>query len=173
MGKSSEAEKVARGRAGELRVASELCRRGYCATVTMGNTPDTDVICVNQSWTKTVFLQVKTFRAGTKECQVGKRAEVNFGMNFFWVLVGLRDVDETAVEEFYIIPSNEMSNKVHALTKRWLDAPGKRVKTRTDSGIRKVRFDDIGKRGEYTYDVREFKNRWDLLEKALAETERK
>ena len=168
MGKSSEAEKVARGRAGELRVASELCRRGYCATVTMGNTPDTDVICVNRSWTKTVFLQVKTFRAGTKECQVGKRAEVNFGMNFFWVLVGLRDVDETAVEEFYIIPSNEMSNKVHALTKRWLDAPGKRVKTRKDSGIRKVRFGDIGKRGEYTYDVREFKNRWDLIEKALA-----
>ena len=167
MGKSSGAEKVARGRAGELRVASELCRRGYCATVTMGNTPNTDVICANTSWTKTVFIQVKTFRVGAPKCQVGKHAGTDFGKQYFWVLAGLRDEDETAIEDFYIIPSGQMAQRVSALHRMWLATPGRRGQRHKDNPIREVRFGELGNHSRFVYDVREFKNRWDLIEDAL------
>lgn len=162
MGKSSGAEKIARGRAGELRVASELCRRGYCATVTMGNTPNVDVLCSNSDWTKTIFIQVKTFRAGAKDCQVGKSAEKDFGKRYFWILVGLHDNNETVAEEFYIIPSANMAKNMqlkHELVKKVLKYK--------DSGIRKVRFGNIGKKDKFTYCVQGFKNRWDLIEDTL------
>ena len=38
-------EREARGRAGEFRVASELCRRNMFAALTMGNVPNVDVLC--------------------------------------------------------------------------------------------------------------------------------
>ena len=167
MGKSTEAEKVARGRAGELRVASELCRRGYCATVTMGNTPNTDVICANSSWTKTVFLQVKTFRSGAKKCQVGRHADYDLGEQFFWVLVGLRDKDENAVEDFYIVPSSEMAKNVSKGHRQWLATPGRRGQPHKDTNLREVRFADIGNSSRFVFDVSMFKGRWDLIENVL------
>ena len=39
--------KNARGSAAQFFVAGELCRRDLVAVVTMGNTPNTDVLCSN------------------------------------------------------------------------------------------------------------------------------
>ena len=39
--------KNARGSAAQFFVAGELCRREFVAVVTMGNTPNTDVLCSN------------------------------------------------------------------------------------------------------------------------------
>lgn len=167
MGKSTETEKIARGRAGELRVASELCRRGYCATVTMGNTPNTDVICSNLLWTKSVFLQVKTFRTGAKKCQVGCLADSDKGGKFFWVLAGLRDKDEKAAEDFYIVPSSVMAKNVSKRHKQWLATPGRKGQPHRDTKLREVRFVDIGNHSKFVYDVSRFKGRWDLIMKAL------
>lgn len=169
MTKSKIAEKVARGRAGELRVASELCRRGYCAAVTMGNTPHVDVICANFAWTKTVFLQVKTFRVGARKCQVGKHAQTDFGKFFFWVLVGLRDEDDSVAEDFYVVPSNCMARNVKSRHRKWLATLGRNGQHHKDNAIREVRFADVGKRGKFVYDVVKFKGRWDLIEKVLCD----
>ena len=39
--------KNARGNASQFFIAGELCRRGYSAVVTLGNTPNTDILCSN------------------------------------------------------------------------------------------------------------------------------
>ena len=53
-------QKVTCGNASQS-VAGELCRRGYPAVVTLGNTPNVDVLCSNLEGTKFVFIQIKTF----------------------------------------------------------------------------------------------------------------
>jgi len=54
-------EKSTRGNASQFFVAGELCRRGYSAVVTLGNTPNTDILCSNIEGTKFVHIQ----RVGT------------------------------------------------------------------------------------------------------------
>jgi hypothetical protein len=39
--------KNSRGSAAQFFVAGELCRRNLVAVVTMGNTPNTDILCSN------------------------------------------------------------------------------------------------------------------------------
>ena len=67
-------EKITRGNASQFFVAGELCRRGYSAVVTLGNIPNTDVLCSNIEGTKFVHIQVKTYRLGNNTCSVGMRA---------------------------------------------------------------------------------------------------
>ena len=57
-------DKSARGNASQFFVAGELCRRGLVAVVTLGNTPNTDILCSNPSGTWLVHVQVKTFVPG-------------------------------------------------------------------------------------------------------------
>ena len=42
-----EHDKTFRGNASQLIVAGELCRRGYSAVVTLGTTPNADILCSN------------------------------------------------------------------------------------------------------------------------------
>ena len=70
-----------RGSASQFFVAGELCRRGYVAVVTMGNTPNTDILCSNEEGTKFVHIQVKTYEPGHKKVAVGKKAEKDYGKN--------------------------------------------------------------------------------------------
>ena len=67
--------KNARGSAAQFFVAGELCRRDLVAVVTMGNTPNTDVLCSNVEGTKFVHIQVKTFPPGNRKVTVGMKAE--------------------------------------------------------------------------------------------------
>ena len=53
-------DKNSRASASQFFVAAELCRLGYVAVVTMGNTPNTDILCSNTAGTKFVHIQVKT-----------------------------------------------------------------------------------------------------------------
>jgi len=82
-------DKTYRGNASQFFVAGELCRRGFSAVVTLGNTPNTDILCSNVEGTKFVHIQVKTFIPGRKTCSVGMKAEKNYGDTFFWVLGGI------------------------------------------------------------------------------------
>lgn len=44
----SENGKTFRGNASQFYIAGELCRRGYSAVVTLGNTPNVDILCSNR-----------------------------------------------------------------------------------------------------------------------------
>jgi hypothetical protein len=65
-----EKDKSARGNASQFFVARELCRRGYAAVVTMGITPNTDILCSNRAGTRFVHIQVKSFLPGNHSQRV-------------------------------------------------------------------------------------------------------
>lgn len=164
---SSASEKSSRGNAGQFRVASELCRRGMQASITLGNTPGVDVLCMSADGRKCVTIQVKTFRAGQNKCTVGEKAEVDRGGSFFWVLVGLKDDEHpNATERFYILPSKDMARNVKDRHDRWLATPGRNGQKHNESRIRNVWMNNKGPAGRF--DISEYEDRWDYIEKALA-----
>src|SRR5271167_904271 len=105
-------DKSTRGHASQFFAAGELCRRGWLAVVTLGNTPNTDILVSNKAGTRFVHIQVKTFVPGNRTCSVGLKAERLFGDNFFWVLGGIPKPEQEAPFEYYIIPSKAMAVNV-------------------------------------------------------------
>src|SRR5204862_5563598 len=62
-------DKSSRGNASQFFIAGELCRRGYSAVVTLGNTPNVDILCSNQQGTRFAHIQVKTFVPGNRRSE--------------------------------------------------------------------------------------------------------
>lgn len=160
-------EKITRGNASQFFVAGELCRRGYSAVVTLGNTPNTDVLCSNIEGTKFVHIQVKTFVPGHRTCSVGTKTEKDFGENFFWVLVGLPEPGRKIEFEYYIIPSCEMSKNVLKGHKIWLETLDKKGQKHKDNTVRTVHLPPY--KSISGWDISEYRDRWDLLEHKLNE----
>jgi len=156
-------EKSTRGTASQFFVAGELARRGFAAVVTLGNTPNTDVLCSNIEGTRFVHIQVKTFVPGTKKCMVGQKAEKDFGDNFFWVLGGIPEPGSEDFE-YYVIPAREMAPNIKKAHSRWLAGTGKRNPKHEDSGVRIVW---LKPRSGEDWDVAQYKDRWDLIAEKL------
>jgi hypothetical protein len=156
-----ERDKSHRGNASQFFVAGELCRRGYAAVVTLGNTPNTDILCSNREGTKFVHIQVKTFVPGDMTCSVGLKAERDFGPNFFWILGGIPLPAADAPFDYFVIPASDMARNVREFHKRWLETPGKNGRVRKDSTIRAVGV------GAHCYahfwNVERYRNQWDLV----------
>lgn len=160
-------DKSTRGNASQFFVAGELCRRGYCAVVTLGNTPNTDVLCSNLAGTKFVHIQVKTFVPGNRTCSVGVKAERSFGESFFWVLSGIPTPEMDAPFEYYVIPAALMAPKVVEGHQRWLASTGARGQAHNDSSIRSIYLPP--RKSPSGWDISEFRDRWDLIEERLLE----
>jgi hypothetical protein len=158
-------DKSHRGNASQFFVAGELCRRGYAALVTIGNTPNTDILCSNKEGTKFVHIQVKTFVPGTKSCSVGAKAEKNPGDKFFWVLAGIPEPGSKADFEYFIIPAAEMAKNVVEYHQKWLKAPGKAGQPHKENTVRAVAVSRGGP--SYFWSVLQFKSQWQLLEREL------
>ena len=161
-------DKSARGNASQFFVAGELCRRGYIAAVTLGNTPNIDILCSNQAGTRSVHIQVKTFVPGTsKTCSVGIKAEKDFGPAFFWVLAGIPEPGSESPFEYFIIPSKDMARNVRKFHKRWLATPGDSGQAHKDSKVRIVNVPPNAK--SYLWTIERYREQWDLIAKRLAE----
>lgn len=158
-------QKITRGNASQFFIAGELCRRGYAAVVTLGNTPNTDILCSNLAGTRFVHIQVKTFVPGGRTCSVGKKAEKYFGDNFFWVLGGIPLPNTDKEFEYYIIPSKTMAENINENHQNWLKTPGKKGQKHKDNSIRTVTLPPIINGNGW--DLNENKNRWDLIEEKL------
>lgn len=158
-------DKSARGNASQFFVAGELCRRGYSAVVTMGNTPNTDILCSNIEGTRFVHIQVKTFVPGGRTCSVGMKSEKNFGDNFFWVLGGIPEPNSKSNFVYYVIPSSVMAKEISIAHRTWLKTPGKKGQEHNDNTIRTVTLPPY--KSFTGWDVSEYRNRWDLIEKKL------
>ncbi|NTW49700.1 MAG: hypothetical protein HGB19_08260 [Chlorobiales bacterium] len=161
----SEKEKNSRGNASQFFVAGELCRRGYSAVVTLGNTPNTDILCSNLEGTRFVHIQVKTFVPGNRTCSVGLKAEKYFGENFFWVLAGIPKPNTRENFEYYIVPASVMSKNVFEGHQLWLKSPGARGQAHKDTPVRAVHLPPY--KSPAGWDIREYLNRWDLIEQKL------
>jgi hypothetical protein len=75
--------KNSRGSSAQFFVAGELCRRKLVAVVTMGNTPNTDILCSNSEGTKFLHIQVKTFRHLMAELLLESRQKKIMERHFF------------------------------------------------------------------------------------------
>ncbi len=162
----SEKEKSSRGNASQFFIAGELCRRGYAAVVTLGNTPNTDILCSNIAGTRFVHIQVKTFVPGNRTCSVGMKSEKDFGPNFFWALGGIPKPNTNANFEYYIIPSSVMAKKVVEGNQLWLKSPGVKGQKHKDNAIRIVYLPPY-KSAYSDFDLRKYRDRWDLIEQKL------
>lgn len=157
-----------RGSASQYFVAGELCRRNLIATITLGNCPNTDILCSNLESDKLAHLQVKTFCPrpnGGGSCSVGQKAEVDRGENFFWILVGLPETPGEPVEEFYVIPSPVMAKNITEVHRNWLNTPGKQGQKHKDNPVRNVYIPP--NKNPNGWVIEEYRNRWDLIEKVL------
>jgi hypothetical protein len=158
-------DKSTRGHASQFFVAGELCRRGWLAVVTLGNTPNTDILVSNKAGTKFVHIQVKTFLPGKKTCSVGVKAEKPFGESFFWVLGGIPSPDSTRPFEYYIIPAEAMAKNVAGAHKLWLNTLGKNDRVHKDNTVRTVHLPPA--KSFSGWDISEYRDRWDLIGASL------
>ena len=158
-------DKTTRGNASQFFIAGQLCRMGYSAVVTLGNTPNTDILCSNVEGTKFVHIQVKTFVPGGRTCSVGRKAERFYGDNFFWILGGIPQHKSEDPFIYYIIPSRIMSEKISEQHRKWLETPGKDGRKHEESSIRALVLPPrVGYSG---WDISEYEERWDLIEEKL------
>jgi len=160
-----EHDKTYRANASQFFVAAELCRRGYSAVVTLGNTPNVDVLCSNKAGTRFVHIQVKTFLPGKKTCSVGMKAQRHFGPSFFWILAGIPMPESEHPFEYYIIPSADMAHNVSEAHKMWLETPGTKGQTHKDSKVRIVHLPPH--KSICGWDISHYLNRWDLIEERM------
>jgi hypothetical protein len=159
-------DKSTRGHASQFFVAGELCSRGWLAVVTLGNTPNTDILVSNKAGTRFAHIQVKTFVPGNKTCSVGLKAERVFGDNFFWVLGGIPQPDSKRAFEYYIIPSKVMADNVAGAHQQWLKALGKKGQAHKDSSVRTVHLPPA--KSFSGWDITEYRDRWNLIERVLS-----
>jgi hypothetical protein len=157
--------KNARGSASQFYVAGELCRRDLVAVVTMGNTPNTDILCSNTEGTKFVHIQVKTFVPNNNTVTVGKKAEKDYGDNFIWVLAGIPKANTDSDFVYYIIPSPVLAKNIAEQHKKWLSDTGKNGLIRKDSDVRTVTLPP--KTNYVGWSIKEYENRWDIIEDLL------
>lgn len=158
-------DKVFRGNASQFFVAGELCRRGFSAVVTLGNTPNVDVLCSNLSGTRFVHVQVKTFVPGSPTCSVGAKAELDFGPSFFWVLAGVPEPGSDHPIEYYVIPSADMARRVKVEHAAWLGRPGRGGQPHRDSRVRIVHLPPRVSPGGW--DLSPYRGQWRAIEEHL------
>ena len=161
-----EHDKSHRRDAAQYFTAAELCRRGIVAVITLGNCPNTDILCSNKEGNLFVHIQVKTFVPGNKTCSVGQKAEHDYGDNFFWVLAGIMEPDQEGSDVYYIIPSKEMAKYVKAAHSKWENTPGKKGQKHNETTMRTIALPPFVDKYS-NWDISIYKNRWDLIEEKL------
>ena len=180
---SDQSEKNQRGNAGQFFVAGELCRRGYVASVTMGNTQGVDILCSNSAWTKFVYVQVKTYPPSEEgvTVPVGTKAERIATTRIVYVLIGLPDSDTASDAwhpEYYIIPSRVVAEKAKADHATYTRDQKREVAKINDPSKREMRLRKLAKNKMRTlrvppkedangWSVADYKNRWDIIERLL------
>ncbi len=152
--------KSLRGNAAQFFVAGELSRQKLVAAITLGNTPNTDILCSNIEGTKFVHIQVKTYVPGNRTCTLGSKEIAHRGGLFFWVLAGIPPTESQAGIEYYIIPSEDMATNVNRQYKAWLSA-----NENNKSKLRTITFPHKIKAGGW--DISAYKNNWELIKGVL------
>ena len=130
--------------------------------MTLGNTPNVDVLCSNRDGTRFVHIQVKTYLPGNKTCSVGMKAHRDFGPSFFWILAGIPSPESAKPFEYYIIPAKDVAHHVAYAHELWLKTPGAKGQAHKDSKVRTIHLPPH--KSCSGWDISEYLNRWDLIE---------
>jgi len=157
-------DKSHRGNASQFFISGELCRRGYAAVVTLGNTPNVDILVSNKDGTRFAHVQVKTFAPegkGKITCSVGMKATKEFGPSFFWVLGGIPAPGSDKPFIYYVIPADVMAKNVNEDHELWLRTPGVNGRPHQESTIRTVHIPPHTNAAGWS--IAEYENRWELI----------
>ena len=138
------------GVAGEYFVGAELSRRGYIASITLRNTRGVDLLVSNEDASRSVGVQVKTWRGCKREWLLDVKVESFFSDALFYVFVNLPH--DGSAPEFFVVPSKIVATHAKRYHEEWLATPGRRGQQHKDNPRRKFHDEE----GQYL-------NRWDLL----------
>jgi hypothetical protein len=94
------------GMAGEFLTVGKLFKRGYQASVTLGNAKAVDVLVYNPNTDKSFNVQVKTLRQ--KNCFPARKEAIN--PRHIYVFIILNEWDKH--EDFFIAPGHEILNDI-------------------------------------------------------------
>lgn len=132
------------GMAGEYSVCAELLKRGYNASITMGNAKAVDIV---------VFMQDKTYRKIEVKTSQGSSIVTNFFQKYFdksqgdhpdfWILV---HIDSLLNSRYFILTHEQMGNIQMSSNKmnNW---------EKVEKGCDKVLLVDLA----------QFENRWEKI----------
>jgi hypothetical protein len=153
---------------GEYLVAAEVCRRGFIATTFTGNVPHYDIIASNTTG-RHQAIQVKAINGGSWQFDfrvfaeielTGKRQVVGRPTplpypDLLCVLVRLQGY---GADEFYVLSWRELQKLAVDSHRRYLESHG---------GVRPRKHDSfhMAIRPEM---LREYRDRWDVLEEGLS-----
>jgi hypothetical protein len=140
------------GAAGEYHVAAELSRREWLATVTIKNSPDTDVLAQRPETERLVAIQTKTASPGNHFRLKDKNEAPAKREGQWFVLVALQGAEERP--RFYVIPRDHVAAMVFAEHADWLATPGRGGKAHNPNEQRNLTEADIAG----------YLDRWDLLD---------
>lgn len=147
---NNELSSLLSGVTGEYFVAAELSKRGYIASITLGNTKGIDILCSNESATKTVGIQVKTNRDSKRDWILNQKAEDYFADNLFYAFVNLHNNEKNP--EYFIVPSKTAALFVKEGHASWISTLGKNGRIRKDGPMRHF----MDKEEKYL-------NKWEIL----------
>jgi len=146
------------GATGEYYVAAELSRRGWLATVTIKNSPGSDVLAQTLDRRRIVAIQTKTASPGTAAFTLGLKDErPGERDNEWYVFVALGDLSERA--DFYVVPRHVVAALAYLEHKEWMADRG-RLHSRSRSGVR----NENDRRSMKPSWIAGYSERWDLLE---------
>jgi len=118
------------GNSGEYFMASILSGAGFTTTITLGRAERYDILAINPKG-KTIKLQIKTAWYKTDSWRLGSKDEQLFADDFFYVLVRLNEMKESA--EYWIIPSRIIVKFITESHKIWLATLGKKGQKHNDN----------------------------------------
>lgn len=131
----------------------------------MGNTPNTDILCSNLAGTKFIHVQVKTYVPGSRTVSVGRKAEVDSGPSFFWILGGIPHPSSNDPFEYFVIPAEEVAKNVRESHQLWLATKGKNGREHKDSDVRTITLPPS--KCFNGWDISKHKNNWIVIEDLL------
>jgi hypothetical protein len=144
------------GAAGAFYTAALLAQHGWDASLTVGNTPRTDIVAQHHEHQTLIAVQCKA-TTGNKSFLLNKGCESPSPprRNEWFVLVGLRG--PTARPDFFIVPRNVAATYIYVGHLAWLSVPGKTGQPHQPNTMRDVE----------PQAVKHYKERWDLLEQPV------
>lgn len=123
------------GVAGEYFVAGELSKRGYLASITLRNSKGVDILCSNESASKSVGIQVKTNRGSTRSWLMNQKVENYYADNLFFVFVNLNN--NLKSPDFFVVPSKIVASHAKETHTAWLKTPNRKGVAHRDTPMRK------------------------------------
>ncbi len=152
---------------GEYLVAAELCRRGLISTTFTGNVPGFDILATNERLL-TIPIQVKTMSKDKKTWQFKdiKRDFLDISISnniqevkgkkrlkardLIYVFIKLKEQNQ---DEYYIIRMRDLQDIIYRKYKGWLaKVRGKRPRNPNSTHC-----------SLYPKDVKDYKNRWEII----------